>query len=251
MTVTPTVDADLTYARGYEAAVDYSMSLDEQSIVFRVFSPDGREIGLSQIHAVTEMSLYNGSLAIPPGGESPPQGEFLLSARFPVWLDTAPDLLLDGLAMGDVEVRAPDAQDSTRWEAAFSENLAAGGHVLTVVVGDYEADYPFTVSGSGLVLDAFNFPNPFVDGTNICYSLNLPADSGIIRIFNVSGVLVKEIRMPRDRLGAASRGAPNTVWWDGRDFIGDRVANGTYIYVIDVEKDGRTISHTGKAVRLE
>ena len=51
--------------------------------------------------------------------------------------------------------------------------------------------------------------------------------------------------------GAAPPGAPNAVWWDGRDSIGDRVANGTYIYLIDIEKDGTTVSYTGKAVCLE
>ena len=57
--------------------------------------------------------------------------------------------------------------------------------------------------------------------------------------------------MGLDSLGAAHPGSPNAIWWDGRDSIGDRVANGTYIYVIDIEKDGTTVSYTGKAVCLE
>jgi len=251
LTVVPTIDEGLDFARGYSARVDYMVNLDEQSLIFRTHSPDGRETGFRELHVTLSMMLYNGSLAIPPGGESPSEGAFLLDMRFPVWLDGAPDILFDGLDLDGVSVQAPDPRDSTAWEARFSQKLAAGNHVLTVVVGDFEAEYPFSVGGSGLVMDAFNFPNPFDDGTNICFSLNIDADAGRIMIFNVSGILVREMAIPRNLLGAAPPGAPNAVWWDGRDLTGDRVANGTYIYVIDIEKDGGSVSYTGKAVRLE
>ena len=251
LTITSTVDEGLDFARGYEARLDYTVNLDEQSLIFRIHSPDGRETGLKEIHVALSMRLYNGSLAIPPGGESPSKGEFLFDLQFPVWLASAPHIMLDGLDLDGVLVQAPDPGDSTAWEARFILELAAGDHVLTVVVDDFEADYPFQVGGSGLVMDAFNFPNPFVDGTNICYSLNVDADAGIIRIFNVSGIQIREMTIPGDLLDAAQPGAPNAVWWDGRDLAGDVVANGTYIYVIDIEKDGGTVSHTGKAVRLE
>lgn len=251
LTITPTVDEGLDFARGYEARVDYVVSLEEELLVFRIYSPGGMETGVKELHATVSMRLYNGSMEIPPGGDSPAEGEFLLEMQFPVWLDAAPQIMLDGPELEDALVQVPDPQDSTGWEARFTRTLAAGDHVLTVAVGEYETDYPFTVGGSGLVMDAFNFPNPFDDGTNICYSLNIDADAGIIRIYNVSGILIREIVIPRNLLGAAPPGAPNAVWWDGRDMAGDRVANGTYIYMIDVEKDGGTVSYTGKAVRLE
>jgi hypothetical protein len=251
LTVTPTVDEGLDFSRGYEARLDYTVSLEEHSLVFRVHSPDGREVGYKELHAALSMDLYNGSTRIPPGGESPARGEFTLRMRFPVWLESAPEIILDGLPMDGAQVGAPDPQDSTIWEAGFTREFPAGGHSLTVRVGEFEADYPFSVGGSGLVMDAFNFPNPFSEGTNICFSLNIDADAGKIRIYNVSGLLIREIAIPRNLLGAAPPGAPNAFWWDGRDLAGDRVANGTYIYVIDIEKEGETVSHTGKAVCLE
>ncbi len=251
LTITRTVDEGLDFARGYEARLDYTVSLDEESLVFRVHSPDGMETGIKELHVALSMMLYNGSMAIPPGGDSPSRGEFLFDLRFPVWLDSAPRIMLDRSNLEGVSVQAPDPQDSTAWEARFTQTLAAGDHVLTVSVDEFEADYPFHVGGSGLVMDAFNFPNPFDDGTNICYSLNIDSDAGFIRIFNVSGILIREITIPRNLLGAAQPGAPNAVWWDGRDLAGDRVANGTYIYVIEIEKDGGSVSYTGKAVRLE
>ncbi len=251
LTITSTVDEGLDFARGYEARLDYTVNLDEQSLIFRTHSPDGMETGLKEIHVALSMMLYNGSLSIPPGGEAPSSGEFLFDLRFPVWLAAAPHIMLDGIDLDGVLVQTPDPQDSTSWAARFSLEMAAGDHFLTVVVDDFEADYPFQVGGSGLVMDAFNFPNPFDDGTNICYSLNVDADAGTIRIFNVSGIQIREISISQNLLGAAQPGAPNAVWWDGRDLAGDRVANGTYIYVIDIEKDGGTVSYTGKAVCLE
>ena len=251
LAITPTVDEHLDLARGYTARVDYTVNLDEQLLVFRTHSPGGLETGVKELHVAVSMRLYNGSRAIPPGGESPSEGEFRLDMQFPVWLEAAPRIMLDDIDLDDAVVQAPDPQDSTAWQAKFTRTLAAGNHVLTVAVGDYETDYSFTVGGSGLVMDVFNFPNPFKNGTNICYSLNIDADEGIIRIYNVSGILIREIVIPRNLLGATPPDAPNSVWWDGRDLVGDRVANGTYIYMIDVEKDGGTVSYTGKAVHLE
>jgi hypothetical protein len=251
LSVVPTIDEGLDFARGYSASVDYTVNLDDHSLIFRTHSPDGGETGFRELHVALSMMLYNGSLAIPPGGESPSEGAFLLDMRFPVWLDSPPEIMFDGIGLDGVTVQAPDPQDSTAWQARFSRKLAAGNHVLTVTVGDFEAEYPFSVGGSGLVMDAFNFPNPFDGGTNICFSLNIDADAGKIMIFNVSGMLIRELAIPRDLLGAAPPGAPNAVWWDGRDLAGDTVANGTYIYVIDIEKDGGKVSYTGKAVHLE
>ena len=101
------------------------------------------------------------------------------------------------------------------------------------------------------MLDTFNFPNPFSEGTNIVYTLNLPVDSGKIEIYNVSGILVRTIDLPRSKLDAANYQQPHTVFWDGRDLVGDPVANGTYIYVILVDQGGSSFDIKGKSVKLE
>lgn len=255
LAVTPLRDEDLTYARGYAAEVDHTISLDDRSLVFRALSVAGGAAGFKQIAVDVSLRLYNGPLHVPAGGESPATGEFRLEIGFPVWLAEPPVVLLDLERLDDRDVSAPSAQDSTRWRARFTRGddnrLAAGPHALTVRVGDYETHYPFNVAGSGLVVEAFNVPNPFTTGTNICFMLNLPADAGSIMIFNVSGALVREFRLPRQSLGYAGIGAPNAVWWDGRDSAGDRVANGTYLYRVEIEKDAAAASVVGKAVKLE
>jgi hypothetical protein len=250
LTVTRLSDEGLTWARGYSADLDYTLEPGEELLVFRIHSTAGEEIGRSEIHVPTVLRLFCGDREIFPGGESPREGEFRLIADFPLYLDQAPVLKFDGLPI-DNAFSIPDPQDSTLWEARFTRTLASGSHLATVEVGEYSADFAFSVGGSGLVIDSFNFPNPFSTGTNICYTLNLPADSGRIRIYNVSGLMIEEIVLSRDKLGEANYGSPNAVWWDGRDHAGDPVANGTYIYVLEIVKDGSGLEMTGKAVKLE
>lgn len=95
------------------------------------------------------------------------------------------------------------------------------------------------------VSDVFNFPNPFAEGTNFVFQVTNPA-AARLAVFNVSGTRVWE-----KRLEAAA--GFNSVWWDGRDAAGDRLANGTYLYVLEV--DFRDAYHReerveGKAVLL-
>jgi hypothetical protein len=199
----------------------------------------------------TEMRLfYNEYIEILPGVQSPPTGDFKLVVSFPAYLSQEPELLIDGIEQGDIHLTVPDPQDSLVWQAEFQRTFNAGSHLLTVRVGEYEKDFAFEVTGGELLIETFNFPNPFTDGTNIVYTLNLPVDSGSIEIYNVSGVLIRALDIPRFKLDAATYANPHSVYWDGRDMAGDLVANGTYIYVIRLERAGASFDISGKSVRL-
>lgn len=250
--IEPLTDADKTFARAYRADLDYTISLGDGSMSFRVFKPDSQLVGIMHVPITTRIRLfYNDYLEILPTVESPPTGTFRLTVDFPAFLEEAPVLLLDGMRLDEVVFTVPDPQDSLRWEAEFTRTFPSGRRVLAVQVGEYSKDFEFTVSGDELVLEAFNFPNPFSGGTNIVYTLNLPVDAGRIEIFTVSGTKIRTITLPRDMLDAASFISPHSVYWDGRDLAGDRVANGTYLYVVQVERRGEGLNITGKCVKLE
>ncbi len=105
----------------------------------------------------------------------------------------------------------------------------------------------FEIVEEGLyeVSDVFNIPNPFSESTNFVFQVTNPADVRLA-VFTVSGIKVWERRM--DALEGF-----NGIYWDGRDDAGDRIANGTYLYVLEVEfKDSfhRTETVRGKAVLL-
>jgi len=95
------------------------------------------------------------------------------------------------------------------------------------------------------VRDVFSFPNPFSESTNYVFQLSSRADV-VLSVFNLSGVKVWEKR-------TAGEEGFNSIYWDGRDVAGDRVANGTYIYVLEVEfmeSFHRKETVTGKVVHL-
>lgn len=87
----------------------------------------------------------------------------------------------------------------------------------------------FEVVEEGLysVSDVFNMPNPFSESTNFVFQTGSRA--GVhLSVYNLSGIMVWERRM------SAEEGF-NSIYWDGRDRAGDRVANGTYLYILEVE----------------
>ncbi|HVO77225.1 MAG TPA: FlgD immunoglobulin-like domain containing protein, partial [Candidatus Bathyarchaeia archaeon] len=195
--------------------------------------------------------FYNDYLEILPGVEAPTTGTFKLKVDFPAYLSQEPLLSIDGIAQDGIHFTVPDQRDSLRWEAVFPRTFTSGLHVLTLRTGDFSRDFTFNVTGSGLVVDSFSFPNPFRKETNIVYSLNLAVENVTIDIYNVSGILIRQLVLPPDKLNAASLARPHSVLWDGRDLAGDRVANGTYIYVLHVRRAGETVDIKGKSVKLE
>ncbi len=246
-------DEAMTRSRGYSAEIEYTIGLDDGSLIFSVYTPGGREAGRKELVVETVLRLFfNDDLEIAQGGQSPADGVFRFTADFPVFLAEAPLLFLDGVELSGTLMNVPAGYDSTHWETSFPGRFAAGSHDLSVHVSDYSREFVFEVSGDGLITEVFNFPNPFSSGTNICFSLNLPADSGKIMIYNVSGRLIKTITIPADMLRASGNILePNFVWWDGRDLAGNMVANGTYILLLRIEKDGKRIDTGNTIVKLE
>ena len=93
------------------------------------------------------------------------------------------------------------------------------------------------------IADVMNYPNPFSDSTYICYSLYGTTGKTRIKIFTLSGKLVKEIESESSETGFHS------VIWDGEDQDGHRVANGVYIYKVVAQNQGqKEVGAYGKAV---
>lgn len=251
LTVTPLVDAGKTYARSYRADLDYTINPKDELLVFRVSTPAGVEAGVVEIPIVTTIKCSVDGLELLPGVDSPPTGTFTVAVDFPSFLSQPPVLSIDGLTQEDVHFTVPNAQDSLHWQAVFGRTLPSGRRVFTVKAGDFSKDFTFNVTGSELAATAFTFPNPFRHNTNIVYTLNLPADAGRIEIYTVSGILIRKIEIPPSELGAASFISPHSIVWDGRDLAGDQVANGTYIYLIFLDKGRQSVEIKGKSVKLE
>jgi len=110
-------------------------------------------------------------------------------------------------ALYDIRLTATDMNGST------------GRLTLHVAAGEYTP--PVAIS------KVANHPNPFTSSTRIIYNLNQDGAEVTIQIFTVGGRLIRELH-------ATGRLNYNEVFWDGADGQGDAVANGVYLYVIEV-----------------
>ncbi|MFQ5606881.1 MAG: FlgD immunoglobulin-like domain containing protein, partial [Candidatus Zixiibacteriota bacterium] len=76
------------------------------------------------------------------------------------------------------------------------------------------------------IADLLNFPNPMSDNTAFFFTLQAPATRMTMQIFTVSGKKIYEAA--EGNLTASYH--QDRFAWDGRDFDGDEVASGVYVY---------------------
>lgn len=101
----------------------------------------------------------------------------------------------------------------------------------------------FTQSDHKLQLNnVYNFPNPFVKSTDFIFEINKIANIKI-DIFTIGGRKVKTINIPNTLPGYHS------VFWDGFDQFGGKIARGVYIYRLKAENQNFTSSHIGRCAK--
>ena len=84
-----------------------------------------------------------------------------------------------------------------------------------------------------------NYPNPFNPETWIPYQLH-EANEVVIRIYNITGELVREIRLGYKPAGQYTI-QDRSAYWDGRNEAGERVSSGVYFYNIQAGKYSATM----------
>ncbi len=95
----------------------------------------------------------------------------------------------------------------------------------------------FKVSGQLHVNQLFNYPNPFKNETYFTFNLTQIPDELRIKIYTVSGRLIKEIVRTSSELSTNF----NRVHWDGRDEDGDLIGNGVYLYKVIAKRSGKSL----------
>ena len=102
----------------------------------------------------------------------------------------------------------------------------------------------FRVHDTLQLLSFLNYPNPFPRRTTLTCELTAPADSLIVKIYTLSGRLIRELSMPP---------TPGflMVEWDGRDADGIEVANGVYYAKLQIKREGeKDITEILKMMKL-
>ncbi len=146
-------------------------------------------------------------------------------------------------------------QSNPKYVVTFTPTLQDGDYTLFVNGKDANGNIAmengitksFKISSQLLLMDVYNYPNPFANETYFTFKLPQIPDEMEIKIFTVAGRLIKSIKANSSELEYDF----NKLFWDGKDEDGDEIANGTYFYKIIMKKADETITSTGKLVKMK
>lgn len=143
----------------------------------------------------------------------------------------------------------PDAQIIHNREQEFSElkfspRLEDGIYTLKARTVDHSNNksnpykIAFRVINEEGVSRVFNYPNPFSTSTQFIFTLtgsSVPDDM-VLRVYTTSGKVVREFT--KNELGNLRIGLNKTQFkWDGTDEYGNKLANGVYLYKLEVKNE--------------
>jgi len=163
-------------------------------------------------------------------------------------------VFLDGALVPDDQLTLRSDPQSVNWSAEFVPALAAGRHDLRFVyAGEDLATYEVQVGGFGMS-EILAFPNPLTDRhavMRIFFHLGEPIAGGHLRVMDVNGrqvlrldladpgVVRTDVAAPPGQIGSGV-GQDDTHWnyvevfRDGLDGRGDELANGVYLYELQI-----------------
>ena len=143
-----------------------------------------------------------------------------------------------------------EAAQPTQARIIFEPDLPNDEYQLQVLAADVSENrvesqiYRFHVEEPVSITHVLNVPNPIDANTVFIYNLAQAPDQVTVKIYTVSGRLIRTIE------NASARRGYNETDWDARDENRERLANGVYFYKIIVEQDGRKIEKIGRLAIL-
>ncbi len=193
-----------------------------------------------------------------PGDATDPEPLIGATVTDPSGLDylTRPLLLELGRVSGEYEHIAPEAYQLTHQPGSNqlvltypSPELEPREYELRLTASDVHGNtdtkrITFRVHDNLQLLSFLNYPNPFSRKTTLTCELTAPADSLVVKIYTLSGRMIRELSMP------ATPGFL-MVEWDGRDTDGVEVANGVYYAKLKIKREGeKDITEILKMMKL-
>ena len=143
-----------------------------------------------------------------------------------------------------------DVTQPTQAWIAFEPNLPNDEYQLQVLATDTSENtlesqiYHFHLEEPVSITHLLNVPNPIRTNTVFTYNLAQAPDQVTVKIYTVSGRLIRTIE------DASARRGYNETDWDARDENSERLANGVYFYKVIVETNGRKIEKIGRLAVL-
>ncbi|RME16480.1 MAG: hypothetical protein D6799_04905 [Bacteroidetes bacterium] len=142
------------------------------------------------------------------------------------------------------------SSNKNKCRVEYKPTLADGKYTLRVQATDKSNnisgwnDYriTFEVINKPSITQLLNYPNPFSTSTRFVFTLTgseIPENIDI-QIMTITGKVVKTIR--KEDLGYIHIGRNITEYaWDGTDDFGDKLANGVYLYKVNVRLNGNKV----------
>lgn len=171
------------------------------------------------------------------------------------WLDAGMSLALESgnLTLSNVLFEMAKSNEVVVYFTAVAEDDEDISRSVDLLVDGLRT--PLTIESvdptqpSSGVERVYNYPNPMIDGTSFVFEAAAGAEGGRIRVFSVSGRQVLNLDV---RPGHRKGGERWCVPWNGRDAQGDRLANGTYLYRIEMQlPDGAADSDMQRLVVMK
>jgi len=164
---------------------------------------------------------------------------------------------LDNNVINFSELNLPDTLTSgTYVSAQFRPELEYGEHTIEVSLSDAAGNIAskeviFIVSDELKLLDYGNYPNPFVSQTVFIYELTQRVDNFKIKIYTVSGRLIKVLEESTIYGSGVdiNEGGYHEIVWDGLDTEGNFIANGIYFYKMIAKKRDKSVTSIGKIAK--
>jgi hypothetical protein len=188
-----------------------------------------------------------------------PESKVQVTLNYPVWFpvsDTAAiQIFIDGRRIYAEKLSFDYDTIERKIDLEFDASFSSGEHHIRIFTKDVYgrlANRPllekyFKVSQDVELLQVYNYPNPFKNGTHFTFVLTQVPEEVNIKIYTVAGRLIKEINVSQSNLTTNF----NKIFWDGKDNDGDELANGVYLYKISVKKGNRTQSTFQKLAVLK
>jgi hypothetical protein len=174
------------------------------------------------------------------------------SSRIKIWLKKPNSTQFEVIDFDSFNVKyfpATNAQNLARAEFQPTQ-LKDGIYTLKVQSIDASGNWAapteysiqFSVIGKSSSTHFYPYPNPFTSSMRFVFTLTgdeVPEKIDI-NIMTIQGRIVKQIH--KADLGPIRIGNNiSEVVWDGTDEFGDRLANGVYLYVVNIQQNGERI----------
>ncbi|PID57657.1 MAG: hypothetical protein CR986_08725 [Ignavibacteriae bacterium] len=153
-------------------------------------------------------------------------------------------------ADNDNIIKVDYSQSNPKISLTYQPVLEDGDYSLTVFGQDAAGNLSdssgvtkyFKVQSEHKLLNVYNYPNPFNKDTYITFKLTQIPEEVKIKVFTISGRLIKEINLNPSQLNYDL----NKIYWDSRDEDGDLVGNGIYLYKVIMTANGKKQDVTQK-----